>query len=50
MKGGNEQMGLDDLMMKHEGNEMKIKQPFETVKHPNIKRGKTVSFKIKTMK
>ena len=45
MKGRNEQMGFDDLMMKHEGNEMKIKQPVEIVKHPNIKRGKTVSVK-----
>ena len=42
-------MGFDDLMMKHEGNEMKIKQPFEIVKHPNIKRRKAVSIKIKAM-
>ena len=36
MKGRNEQMGFDDLMMEHEGNEMKIKQPEEIEKHPNI--------------
>ena len=45
MKGRNEQMGFDDLMMKYEGNGMKIKQPVEIVKHPNIKKGKTVSIK-----
>ena len=49
MKGRNEQMGFDDLMMRQKGNEMKIKQPFEIVKHPNIKRGKTVFVNIKTM-
>ncbi len=47
MKRRNEQMGFDDLMIKHEGSEMKIKQPVEIVKHPNIKRGKTVSIKVK---
>ena len=50
MKRMDEQMGFDDLMMKDEGNDMKFKQPVEIVKHPNIKRVKTVSFKIKTMK
>ncbi len=49
MKGSNEQMGFDDSIIKHEENEMKTEQPVEIVKHPNIKRGKTVSFKIKTM-
>ncbi len=42
MKGRNEQIGFDDLVMKHEGNEMKSEQPVEIVKNPNIKRGKTV--------
>ena len=50
MRGRNEQMGFDDLMMKHEGNETKFKQSVEIVKHPNIKRGKTVLIKLKTMK
>ncbi len=45
MKGRNEQMGFDGLMMKHEGNEMKNEQSVEIVKHTNIKRGKTVSVK-----
>ena len=49
MKGRNEQMGFDDLMMKHEDNEMKTEQPVEIVKHPNIKRGKTVSIQIERM-
>ena len=49
MKGRNEQMRFDDLMMKHQGNETKSEQPVEIVKHPNIKRGKTVSIQIETM-
>ena len=48
MKERNEQMGFDDLMVKHQGKVMKFKQPVEIVKHPNIKRGKTVSVKIET--
>ena len=43
-------MGFDDLMMKHEGNEMNTKQTFEIVKRPNIKRGKTVKLKIEMLK
>ena len=50
MKGRNEQMGFDDLMMNNQGNEMKTEQSVEIVKHPNIKRGKTVLIKLKTMK
>ncbi len=48
MKGRNEQMGFDDLMMKHQGNEMKNEQLVEIVKHPNIERGKAVSMKKET--
>ena len=49
MKGRNERMIHDDLMMKHQRNEMKSEQSVEIVKHPSIKRGKTVFMKIKTM-
>ena len=38
-----------DLVMKHQGNDMKTEQTVEIVKHPNIKRGKTVSIQIERM-